>query len=193
MDIHWKIAKGYNNFCRESDCPFWWPLQHVPRCSRFRIWELLAFLLPCNDISNTNGWPGRISELKNQRGSVEQWSNPCDIPWNPGSLMGLLVMAYYDPYIAGKYTPLYNPTKRGVDDEHSDFPMVQRSMPRPQVQKSSLCGWYMESETPYGKATSQVVQSGENAKSIQFPQRRFTSFSPNSSESVGSFNPSLYL
>ena len=29
--------------------------------------------------------------------------NPYDIPWNPGWLIGILIMAYYNPYITGSY------------------------------------------------------------------------------------------
>ena len=38
-----------------------------------------------------------------------------------------------------EFHPLYNPTNGGFDGGHSDFPMVQRSMPRPLVGGSRYC------------------------------------------------------
>ena len=53
----------------------------------------------------------KVMMVGEQRGSkifrtqsrwFEQWSKPVrDIPLNPGWLMGILVMAYYNPYTTG--------------------------------------------------------------------------------------------
>ena len=42
--------------------------------------------------------------------------NPVDIPWNPGWLIRILIMAYCNPYTTGLWIhPLYNPTNRGFE------------------------------------------------------------------------------
>ncbi len=44
-----------------------------------------------------------------------------DIPLNPGWLIGILIVAYYNPYITGKYNPLYQTSN------FSDFSECLRS------------------------------------------------------------------
>ena len=46
--------------------------------------------------------------------SNEQWSNPCDIPshWLFNTSR-IFMMAYYNPHITGKYSPLYTANNQG--------------------------------------------------------------------------------
>ena len=43
-------------------------------------------------------WAAKNNKKQDQLSSDE---NPVDIPWNPGWLIGILILAYYNPYITG--------------------------------------------------------------------------------------------
>ena len=46
-------------------------------------------------------------------GSLEPRKKPSYFPLNPGWLIGILTMVYYNPHITGQYNPLYNPNNQG--------------------------------------------------------------------------------
>ena len=43
----------------------------------------------------------KLGVLKNKSGLLQRSVDPVDIPWNPGWLRGILIMAYYNPHITG--------------------------------------------------------------------------------------------